>query len=198
MNRNRVLAAVAVLLLCALAPIAAQACDTALLIVDIQTFYLSNNMLAQIDGLAILPRVAASVDAAREAGIPIIYAKNLDPRLEDDDPALDFPEMITPLTDDTIIEKRNPDPFKDTELKDHLVVEGISRILLCGIWSTCCIDGSILSAKREGIEVIVIADAHADAVTRIADINELNETWDAMDGVSTARLKDIDFAALCP
>jgi hypothetical protein len=47
-------------------------------------------------------------------------------------------------------------------------------------------------------EVIVVADAHGDSLTRTSEIKQWNETWDALENVSAIRLGDIDFAAFCP
>jgi len=177
---------------------AAGACDTALLVIDMQTYYLSNAMLATCDGLAILPRVAATIDAARDAGILVIYGKNLDPRLEEDDPALGFPELIAPMEEDFVILKREPNAFEDTTLEEILDDAGVTRLLICGIWSTCCVKGTIPAAKGRMSEVIVVADAHADSVARIEEIKALNDTWSAMEGVTAIRLSDIDFESFCP
>jgi len=198
MNRSHIVwVLIGVLLLCASSASASQSCDTALLVIDMQTIYLSHAALANVDGLPILPKVAAAIEAARSAGVPVIYAKNLDSRVPEDDEELNFPELIAPIKGDIVVAKRDPNPFKETPLEAILEARGIVRLIICGIWSTCCVKDAIAAAKRLGLEVVVVADAHGDSVLRIPEIATLNATWDAMTGVSAVRLEEIAFGSLC-
>jgi len=198
MNRSHIAwALIGALLLCVPGAVASQFCDTALLVIDMQTIYLSHAALANVDGLPILPKVAATIEAARSAGVPVIYAKNLDSRVSEDDEELNFPELITPVPGDIVVTKRDPDPFKETVLKSILEARDVTRLIICGIWSSCCVKDAILAATRLGFEVIVVADAHGDSVLRIPEIATLNATWDAMTGVSAVRLEEIAFGSFC-
>jgi len=198
MNRKHIaLAVIGALAVGALPISASQFCDTALLVIDMQTIYLSHAVLVNADGLPILPKVAAAIDAARSAGVPVIYAKNLDARVPEDDEELDFPELIAPVDGDIVVTKRDPDPFKETVLESILDARGVTRLVVCGVWSTCCVKDAILAAVRLGIDVVVVADAHGDSVLRISEIGDLNGTWNAMDGVKAARLEEIAFGSLC-
>ncbi|MFC2077868.1 cysteine hydrolase family protein [Candidatus Bipolaricaulota bacterium] len=198
MNRSHIAwVLIGVLLLCSPSAFASQFCDTALLVIDMQTIYLSHAALANVDGLAILPKVAATIEAARSGGVPVIYAKNLDSRVSEDDESLGFPELIAPIKGDIVITKRDPDPFEETVLESILNARGITRLIICGIWSSCCVKDAVLAATRLGLEVIVVADAHGDSVLSIPEIATLNSTWDAMNGVSAVRLEEIAFGSFC-
>lgn len=199
MNRNHIILALASLLIaCTAVTPALAACDTALLVVDMQNYYLSNSILVNVDRLAVLPRVAATIEAARSEGVHVIYAKNLDPRFSETDEALDFPELIKPIEGDIVFTKTDPDAFLNTTLEATLKSLGISRLLICGVWSTCCIKGTMDAVQGTEREIIVVADAHGDALMRTSEIKQWNETWDAWENVSVVRLADIDFAGFCP
>jgi nicotinamidase-related amidase len=112
--------------------------------------------------------------------------------------ALNFPELIAPIEGDIVITKTDPNAFLNTTLEATLKSKRISRLLICGIWTTCCVKGTLDAARGRVLEVIVVADAHGDSLTRTSEIKQWNETWDAFENVSAIRLADIDFSVFCP
>jgi len=189
---------VGILVLCMLTAPVALSCDTALLIMDVQTYYLETSSLVNVDLQPVLPSVVSTIAAARAGGIQLIYIQTLDPQLPEDDPRLEFADGAEPVDGDFVVTKTGANAFVHTDLESILESQEISRLIICGLWTTCCVKYAVSAAGSRGFEVIVVADAHGDSVIRIGEIKTWNETWDAMNGVSVVRLADIDFSSFCP
>jgi nicotinamidase-related amidase len=115
-----------------------------------------------------LPRIVALTSAARAASIPIIYVRtgfrhgypDISPRNQafahvktsgkftDNDPMINFPDIIAPQEEDIVVIKRRVSAFAGTELELVLRSLGVERIVMCGLSTS----GAVLSTLRQAAD----------------------------------------------
>ena len=200
MKRNTV----ALLLLCVIVILVstsacAQSCETALLVIDVQSNILAfgaQNMQT-IFNQTILERVEQIVGEVRSAGLPIIYLKFVPEAFAANPEMIRISQSIAPMESDPVLWRLDPDPFVESELDALLDERGITQLLLCGIYSTCCVDTAIRSSTELGYRVIVIEDGHGDHVNNLSAARDIQAEWEAMSSVSIRKLAELDLTALC-
>ncbi|MDD5264893.1 MAG: isochorismatase family protein [Candidatus Bipolaricaulis sp.] len=180
--------------LAALVPLACAACDTALLVIDVQNAYVRTLDLTTIDGIPLVDRLVEVIATARAAGLPVIYIQQRDPRFSVGSPDLAIPEAIAPRDGDPTIWKSHPDAFRATDLQATLVRLGTRRLLICGLATTGCVDATVFGAIQHTYETWVLADAHSGGGS-LQTLAYYNSTWPVV-GATVVRSDVIDFAAL--
>jgi len=73
-------------------------------------------------------------------------------------------EEIAPHENDIVLSKTSSSPFNSTHIHQLLINLGIDTILICGVVTNGCVEGSVRDASDLGYKVIMIPDACA-AVT---------------------------------
>ena len=128
------------------------------------------------DALASAIRVR---DAARAAGIPIIYTnvvyhpsmvdggrfKQKTPLLEvfkAGSPMGAWPQGLEPHADELVISKQYPSAFFGTSLAATLTAMGVDTVLLTGLSTSGCVRATCVDTSSHGFIPIVIADACGD------------------------------------
>lgn len=128
------------------------------------------------DALASAIRVR---DAARMAGIPIIYTNVVyQPSLVDGGrfmqktPLLEvfvagspmgaWPEGLEPNADELVISKQYPSAFFGTSLAATLTAMGVDSVILTGLSTSGCVRASCVDTSSHGFIPIVVADACGD------------------------------------
>jgi nicotinamidase-related amidase len=71
-----------------------------------------------------------------------------------------IPELA-PLQDEIIINKPGKSSFHRTELADELKKRGISRLVVAGVTSDCCVQSTIRDGYELGIECVLLEDCTA-------------------------------------
>ncbi len=142
---------------------------------------------------ALVPRLARLLDAARAAGVTVIYAT--DAHTEDDvellkwpphsmkgTPQADIVEEVAPRTGDVVIEKRTYSPFLDTAIQSELEARGIRHLYITGLHTDCCARHTSGDAFQRGYGLTWVTDA-LDAFTPEAHQQGLEyfKTWYATD-----------------
>ena len=137
--------------------------DTALLLIDIQNMYFVG------DGRLENPEEASKnagklISAFREKGLPVIHVKHL---INAEDTSLgEFHEYVRPLETETVIEKKRPSSFYETNLKETLEALGVKNLVVAGMMSHMCVDTTVRAAFDLGYTIMLADDACADrAVT---------------------------------
>lgn len=151
----------------------------ALVVVDLVEAYLQpgSPLYAGIeDALASAVRLT---DAARAAGIPVIFT-NVEyapggadggiffrkvPALkvfEKGNPLGAFPEVLKPQGDDLVITKRYASAFFATHLAATLAALKVDTLLICGTSTSGCIRATALDACQNGFLPFVVRDACGD------------------------------------
>ncbi len=163
--------------------------DAALIVIDMQNgFCHPEGSVAKAmdieDNLAVIPVIGRLVDAAHEWGLPVFWVtqehladdRSIDrSRLKNPQTELSLPpcvrgswdaelvdelrERVTP--DDVRIVKHRASGFYGTGLEVDLRMRGIREVLICGVSSSYCVDGTARDACSRDLRVTVIEDGCA-------------------------------------
>ncbi len=104
----------------------------------------------------VLAQVVALEQAARRAGVPIVYVT--DSRVEPDGTLVG---ELSPSAGDAHIVKHYCDAFLETGLRATLAEHGIGRLVVCGLHTDFCVDTTCRRAAALGYQVTLVSDAHS-------------------------------------
>lgn len=190
-------AALLVALVLAATPAVSLACDTALIVIDVQNLWLEEHDWRTISGIHIVDAVAEVLRRGREASFPIIYIQDTSVSatyagVE----RLAFPDLIAPLSEERVFEKQDRNAFSNESLQPALDELGIRRLVVCGMASDSCVAATVVGARELDFEVVVIADAHSSGVggRKAAFMNRIWAGW----GIRLPMTGDLDLASYCP
>ncbi len=132
-----------------------------------------------------LPQMRKALDAARAAGIPVIYTKG-DPdykancggsvKNEDAERARQLhstpiADEIAPLDDEFIIRKTKASAFCDTPLAIYLVRHGIDSLIVMGASTSGCVRATVIDGFSHGYPVFVVSDGCFDRSPFFHDVS---------------------------
>lgn len=135
----------------------------ALLIIDVQ-FGMFGESAPVYNGEILLSRICSLIAQARSSSVPIFYIQHdggVRSNLEHGAPEWEIHPSITPGQGDTVIEKRTPDSFFETDLDASLRNLGVNKLVVCGIQSDVCVDTTCRRAFSLGYDVTLVSDAHS-------------------------------------
>jgi ureidoacrylate peracid hydrolase len=157
--------------------------DGAVLVIDMQNGFChpEGSLPAAGFGLPDIEQViaenAAMIDAARSAGLPVIYTRHVyRPGLLDAPAPMRamFPPGVEPLIrgswdadicaelaprpGEVIIDKNRFDAFLYTELDTVLRALGVHRLLVSGVVTSVCVESTVRSAQQRDYQVTVAED----------------------------------------
>jgi nicotinamidase-related amidase len=129
----------------------------ALVVIDVQ-----NDVVAQAwQRDRTVAAIAATVDAARSGGVPVIWVQHSeDGGLEIDSEGWQIVPELVPADGEPHIRKRYRSSFEDTDLDAVLAGLGTSELLLCGAESNHCVRHTWHAALERGYDVLLVSDAH--------------------------------------
>jgi nicotinamidase-related amidase len=138
----------------------------ALLLIDIQNDYFPGGKMELADMDEAAKKAAELLKAFRTSGKPIFFIRHLSKRPEATFfiPGTQGPDIhasVSPLPEETVIEKHFPNSFFQTELLPKLKEKDVTNLVICGAMSHMCIDTTVRAAKETGFTCILIADACA-------------------------------------
>ena len=151
---------------------------------------------------AILPGLARLVEAARDAGVTVVYAT--DAHTEADTELAKWPPHamkgtkeaeivpeLTPRPGDLVIEKTTYSPFVSSDMDARLRDLGIERLYITGLHTDCCARHTSGDAFQRGYDLVWVSDA-LQAFTQEQHDEGLQylETWYATDADSQFRTVD--------
>jgi nicotinamidase-related amidase len=121
---------------------------------------------------AIIPGLSRLLDAARDAGVTVIYAT--DAHTPDDSELRKWPphamagtkhaEIIpelAPKSGDVVLEKQTYSPFVSSALDEVLRERGITRLYIVGLHTDCCARHTSGDAFQRGYDLVWVTDAMA-------------------------------------
>jgi len=168
----------------------------ALILVDLVEAYFAKDspLYAGVeDELASALRVR---DAAREAGIPVIYTNVVYqdggadggvfyrkvPALEAfvaGNPLGAWPDGLEPADGELVISKQYPSAFFGTSLAEELTTRGIDTLIITGVTTSGCIRATCVDAVSYGFIPIIVADACGDrhAAPHEANLFDMNAKY---------------------
>ncbi|MHA2424213.1 MAG: cysteine hydrolase family protein [Candidatus Thorarchaeota archaeon] len=136
---------------------------TALLIMDMQqgNFDESEPIVAG-DRLVLVTK--SMIQKARDVNVPIIYVLNdggPDAIDESGELGWEIHSDIKPEPDDILVEKKTPDAFHGTELKEILDGKGIQRLVILGLQTEYCVDTTCRRGSLLGYKIQLVMDGHS-------------------------------------
>jgi nicotinamidase-related amidase len=152
---------------------------TALLVVDVQQA-LCTGEEAAFDIDRVIERINALVAKARSAGAPVVWIQH-----DEEGGPLQFDSVGWQLAqglrvdarEDLRVRKTSPDSFNGTGLQQLLNERGVTKLVVCGLQTDCCVNATVRGAAGLGYQVVLAADAHSTvdngaAAQVIADHNK--------------------------
>ncbi len=164
--------------------------SSALILIDVLNDFLAadgkmNAMIGPMrDQLALIPSLERLLEGSREAGLTIVYAphgldehsfddfKHLHPRMQmalDNQVfwkgtyGADFYPSLRPRSGDIVTtQHRAFNSFIGTDMDEQLKKRGIERVILAGLTSSTCIEGTGRHAIEAGYHLTFLTDAVAD------------------------------------
>ena len=156
----------------------------------------------QANAQAIIPTLKKLIEAARQAGITVVYAT--DAHTPDDSELCKWPphamkgtyeaEIVAdlqPHKGDLVLEKQTYSPFVSTDLDQQLKARGITQLYITGLHTDCCARHTSGDAFQLGYDLVWVTDA-LQAFTDEAHTNGLEyfKAWYATDPERQLRSAD--------
>ncbi len=138
----------------------------ALLLIDIQNDYFPCGKMELVRMEEAAKKAGELLKAFRTAGKPVFFIKHISTRSDatffvPGTHGTDIHSSVSPLPDETVIEKHFPNSFLQTELLSVLRESEVTDLIICGAMSHMCIDTTVRAAKELGFKCTLIADACA-------------------------------------
>jgi maleamate amidohydrolase len=168
----------------------------ALILVDFVEAYFAKDSALYAAVEAELASALRIRDAARAAGIPVIYTNVVYQKNGADGgvfyskvPALEafvagnplgrWPEGLEPADDELVISKQYPSAFFGTSLAETLKAKGIDTLIITGVTTSGCVRATCVDAMSYGFIPIVVADACGDrhAAPHEANLFDMNAKY---------------------
>jgi nicotinamidase-related amidase len=157
--------------------------SVALLLIDIQNDYFPGGKM-ELQGSEAASQVAGRLLACfREHHLPTVHIQHLSIRpgatfFIPDTAGAEIHSAVKPLKGETVIQKHFPNAFRETALLSHLQGLGIRKLVIAGMMTHLCVDGTVRAATDHGFECRIIQDACAtrdlkfnDRVVSAADVH---------------------------
>ena len=151
---------------------------TAVVVIDLaKDFLLPGGVIADAGGAdyqaraqAIVPGLARLLDAARAAGVLVVYATDAhtprDSELRKWPPhamkgtwQAEIVAELRPRAGDLVIEKTTYSPFASTNIEEELRRRGVSRLVITGLHTDCCARHTSGDAFQKGFDLVWVTDA---------------------------------------
>lgn len=152
----------------------------ALIVVDVQLDFCPGGALPIAEGDEVVPVLNRWIEAAQAADVPIYASRDWHPArhpsfqefggqwplhcLQDSDgasfhPMLKLPGSTVVVTKGVRFDQDQNSAFDQTGLAAELRRRGVRRVWVGGLAQDVCVAATVLDARREGFETMVIADA---------------------------------------
>lgn len=129
---------------------------TALLIVDVQ----NGVMAAAHERDAVVGNIAALVERARAAKVPVVWVQHSSDELPYGSEPWGYIADLSFGTGEPVVHKRYGDSFEDTDLADRLAELAVGHLVVAGAQTDACIRSTIHGAFTRGYDVTLVSDAH--------------------------------------
>lgn len=158
-----------------LVPVTVKTADTALLLLDIEQA--TCNEKARPRCIAAVPDMAAFLERARKAHMPVFYSNTPGGSRETMLPP------VAPSADEPVV-KASVNKFYGTELDDLLKAKGIKTVIVCGTTASGAVLHTATGAAQRGYRVILPVDCMPAATL----YEEQASLWSLVNGPGTRRV----------
>ena len=165
----------------------------ALLVIDMQRYFLSKDSLAIAGGSSILiSNTKQLIEAFRNEGRPVIFTAHSHHPSGDDvgilgwwwgdmiiegTPEAEIVNQLAPLADEHVIHKHRYSAFYNTELETILRCMGVEDIVITGVMTNLCCETTAREAFVRDYRVFFIADATGTASEEMHTSSLRNLAW---------------------
>jgi nicotinamidase-related amidase len=153
--------------------------ESALVLIDLANdFVYPGGVIADAGGTeyqkraqAILPALGKLVEAARKAGVTVVYATDAHTSA-DSELAMKWPPhamkgtrwaeivpALAPQQGDVVLEKTTYSPFVSSNIDKELKARGIKRLYITGLHTDCCARHTSGDAFQRGYDLVWVTDA---------------------------------------
>jgi nicotinamidase-related amidase len=119
---------------------------------------------------AIIPTLRRLLDAARQAGVCVMYTtdahtpedselRKWPPHAMKGTPQADIVPQLRPQPGDVVLEKRTYSPFLSSDISHELEKRGIRRLYITGLHTDCCARHTSGDAFQRGYDLVWVTDA---------------------------------------
>ena len=129
--------------------------NTALILIDIQNFYFDGGKSELINPDIASKKAARVLDNFRKENMLIVHVRH------NYEPGGEIHESVKPMEGEKIISKDEVNAFNGTPLKAYLEKNEIKQLVLVGMQTHMCLEGTTRAAYDLGYKCIVIGDACA-------------------------------------
>ena len=130
--------------------------NTALLVVDVQVGVVAGAPARD----AVVANIAALVERARQADVPVVWVQHSDAELVHGSHAWHYVPELSLAAGEPLVHKLYGDSFEDTELETVLAERGVGRLVVAGAQTDQCIRATLHGAITRGYDAILVSDAH--------------------------------------
>lgn len=136
----------------------------ALIVIDVQNEYINGKFRIEYPPVSdSLPKIEKAMDAATEAGVPIVVVQHVLPSdapiFADGSEGVKVYPSIATRPYDLLLPKTLPSCFTGTELKPWLDRNGIDTLTIVGYMTHNCDDSTAREAMHRGYDVELLSDA---------------------------------------
>lgn len=128
---------------------------TALLLIDIQDFYFPGGKRPLKDPEKAGLNAAKLLEKFRQQEQSVVHVRHNAAQ------GADIQAHVRPLPNEKVITKNQVNSFRDTDLYEYLKAQGIERLVICGMQTHMCLEGTVRAAADFGFDCIVVHDACA-------------------------------------
>ncbi|MEV6945486.1 cysteine hydrolase family protein [Streptomyces sp. NPDC051172] len=129
---------------------------TALLVIDVQ----QGVVASAHERDAVVGTIAALVDKARAADVPVVWVQHSDEGLEKGSGDWQYVSELPRREAEPLVHKNYGDSFEGTDLEQVLAAAGVGHLVVTGAETDACIRSTIHGAFVRGYDVTLVADAH--------------------------------------
>src|SRR5947207_1879432 len=116
--------------------------NTALLVIDVQTGVVERAFHRE----AVVANIAATVDKARQANVPVIWIQHENDKLVKGEDRWRIVPELAPADTELHLAKRYGDAFEDTELERMLADRGVGKLVVTGAQTDACVRATLHGA----------------------------------------------------
>jgi nicotinamidase-related amidase len=130
--------------------------NTALLVIDVQ-----NGVVKKAHARdAIVANIAAVVDKARAARVPVVWIQHFGDHLKTGSEEWRIVPELDPRASEPVVAKTWGDAFEETTLESVLAGFKAGRLIVTGAQTDECVRSTLHGALVRGYDAILVSDAH--------------------------------------
>lgn len=176
--------------------------NTAVIVIDVQ----NGVMQSAYERDAVVANIAALVEKARGADIPVVWVQHGDDNLAKGSDDWQIVPELDHRADEPHVEKQYGDSFEATNLENVLAGLGVGKLIVSGAQTDACVRSTLHGAFTRGYDTVLVSDAHSTedlsewgAPSPDKVISHTNLYWGFHDGpgreAGTVETKDVEFGA---